>query len=117
MGQLQLVRVSKWILTVNLYYLSSLLISGTCFDLPPLMNGVITYNAGPADCRPLNTIATFTCDNGYTRTGEIFRVCQNDGTWNGSAPTCQGEFCYCSIVCVSIDVRKCTNELRGSTFW
>ncbi|XP_064386278.1 clotting factor C-like isoform X2 [Halichondria panicea] len=27
--------------------------------------------------------------NGYTITGEGFRVCQNDGTWSGTAPTCQ----------------------------
>ncbi len=40
------------------------------------------------------TVATFTCDNGYTLTGGSFRVCQNDGTWSGSAPTCQGEFHY-----------------------
>ncbi len=89
-GQLQLVSVSKWILT-NSHYLSSLLISGTCFDLPPLINGVIAYDAGFADSRPINTIATFTCDNGYTLTGGNFRQCLNDGTWSASAPTCQGK--------------------------
>ncbi len=73
------------------YYLSSL-ISGTCFDLPPLINGVIAYDAGLADSRPLNTIATFTCDNGYTVTGWNFRQCLNDGTWSASAPTCQGKW-------------------------
>ena len=64
-------------------------VSGTCFNLPPLMNGVITYTDGLVDSRPINTIATFTCDNGYTLTGGSFRACQNDGTWSGSAPTCQ----------------------------
>ncbi|XP_064386166.1 uncharacterized protein LOC135334779 [Halichondria panicea] len=59
-----------------------------CFDLPPLMNGVITYTDGLADSRPINTIATFTCGNGYTLTGGI-RACQNDRTWSGTAPTCQ----------------------------
>ena len=59
------------------------------------MNGVITYTDGLADSRPINTIALFTCDNGYTLTGGgSFRVCQNDGTWDGAAPTCQGEFHY-----------------------
>ncbi len=57
-------------------------------------NGGITYEAGPADSRPINTIATFTCDNGYALTGGRFRACQNDGTWSGSAPTCRGEFHY-----------------------
>ncbi|XP_064386214.1 sushi, von Willebrand factor type A, EGF and pentraxin domain-containing protein 1-like [Halichondria panicea] len=60
-----------------------------CFDLPPLMNGGITYTDGLADSRPINTIATFTCDNGYTLTGGSFRACQNDGTWSETAPTCQ----------------------------
>ncbi len=69
-------------------------ISGICSDLPPLMNGGITYTAGLADSRPVNTLATFTCDNGYTLTGGSFRACQNDGTWDGITPTCQGEFHY-----------------------
>ncbi len=69
-------------------------VAGTCFDFPPLMNGVIAYTGGLTDIRPINTFATFTCDNGYTLTGEGFRVCQNGGTWSGTAPTCQGEFHY-----------------------
>ena len=69
-------------------------ISGTCYDLPPLMNGGITYTNGLTDSRPINTIATFTCDNGYTLTGGGVRACQNDGTWSGTAQTCQGEFRY-----------------------
>ncbi len=66
-------------------------ISGACSDLPLLMNGDITYEAGVVDSRPINTIATFTCDNGYSLTGGSFRVCQNDGTWSGTVPTCQCE--------------------------
>ena len=66
-------------------------ISGPCSDLPPLMNGDITYSGGLADSRP---IAFFACDNGYTLTGGSFRACQNDGTWDGTTPTCQCEFHY-----------------------
>ncbi|XP_064386974.1 sushi, von Willebrand factor type A, EGF and pentraxin domain-containing protein 1-like [Halichondria panicea] len=61
----------------------------TCFDLQPLMNGAIAYDAGLTDNRPLNTTATSTCDNDYILIGVSFRVCQNDGTWSGSTPTCQ----------------------------
>ena len=75
-------------------------ISGTCFDLPRLMNGDIAYTAGLADSRPINTIATFTCDNGYTLTGGSVRVCQNDGTWDGITPTCQCEF-HCILTVAS----------------
>ncbi len=69
-------------------------ISGPCFDLPPLMNGGIIYNGGLADSRPINTVAFFTCDNGYTLTGGSFKACQNDSTWDRTTPTCQGEFSF-----------------------
>ena len=72
-------------------------ISGACFDLPPLMDGGIAYTGGLVDSRPINTIAIVTCDNGYTLTtggGGSFRACQNDGTWDGTTPTCQCEFHY-----------------------
>ena len=88
-GQLQLVKVSG-IKSVNCLFVECMFtISGPCSDLPPLMNGGITYEAGAVDSRPINSIATYTCDNGYTLTGGSFRQCQNDGTWSGSALTCQ----------------------------
>ena len=87
MGQVQFVSVSKSTSTV---FVECIIISGPCSDLPPLMNGGITYAGGLADNRPNNTIAMFTCDNGYTLIGggRSVRVCQN-GTWSGTAPTCQ----------------------------
>ena len=92
-GQLQIVKVSE----TDLYCLfveCVFTISGPCSDLPPLMNGDIAYTGGLADSRPINTIATYTCDNGYTLTGGSFRACPNDGTWSGTTPTCQCEFHY-----------------------
>ena len=76
-------------------------ISGTCFDFPPLMNGDITYTGGSIDSRPVDTVATYTCNNGYTlTTGGSFRQCQNNGTWSGSTPTCQCEFhCILTVRC------------------
>ncbi len=62
-----------------------------CSDLPPLPNGAISYNGGSTDNRPINTIATHSCNTGYTHTGDSVRLCQNDRTWSGSTPTCQGE--------------------------
>ncbi|XP_064386408.1 uncharacterized protein LOC135334957 isoform X2 [Halichondria panicea] len=60
-----------------------------CSDSPSLPNGVISYNGGSTDIRPINTIATHSCNTGYTLNGDSVRVCQNDRTWNGSPPTCQ----------------------------
>ncbi len=62
-----------------------------CSDLPSLHNGAISYNGGSTDIRPINTIATHSCNTGYTLNGDSVRVCQNDRTWSGSTPTCQGE--------------------------
>ena len=39
----------------------------------------------------LNGIATYTCLNGFKLIGAATRTCQTDGTWSGSAPTCQGK--------------------------
>lgn len=33
-------------------------------------------------------VATYSCDLGYTLTGEATRTCQAGGAWNGAAPTC-----------------------------
>ena len=31
---------------------------------------------------------TYTCDAGFELNGDAMRTCQSDGTWTGSAPTC-----------------------------
>ena len=70
-----------------------------------LINGNITYNAGSPDSRPIGTTATYTCNTGYTLTGgTTTRVCVTGGNWNGSTPTCQGEFC--SSYAVRIQIRN-----------
>ena len=81
MGQFQLVSVSG-IYVLFIEYSCVFTNSGICSDIPPLMNGVISYN---------DAIATHSCNTGYTLTGDSVRVCQNDRTWSGSTPTCQGE--------------------------
>ena len=40
---------------------------------------------------PIDTMATYTCNHGYTLSGDRTRTCRNDKTWNGSEPTCKGE--------------------------
>ncbi len=61
-----------------------------CSDLPSLEFGDIDYgDAGPMDNRPVDTVATYTCDTGYTLNGGTTRTCGSDGVWSGSAPTCQ----------------------------
>ena len=35
-------------------------------------------------------MATYTCYSGFTLVGNMERLCQNDGTWSGTDPTCEG---------------------------
>ncbi len=80
--------------------------TGNCRDLPSLANGMITYSAGSTNSRPFISHAVHSCNTGYTLTGGIFgvgtniRVCVSGGIWDGSAPTCQREFCNSCTVCV-----------------
>ena len=64
-----------------------------CSDLPSLTNGNIDYGgAGSPDSRPVDTVATYTCNPGYTLNGGTNRTCGSDGVWSGSALTCQREW-------------------------
>ena len=36
-------------------------------------------------------VATYSCDTGFNLVGMPQRVCQSDGTWSGSEPTCEGK--------------------------
>ena len=40
-----------------------------------------------------NGLATYSCAAGYFMSGSNTRSCQADGTWNGSAPTCEIATC------------------------
>ena len=64
---------------------------------PVLENGVINYD------RPRHnidhdaidgTIATFSCDDGYSLSGSSSSVCQADRTWDPQTPTCGNEINY-----------------------
>ena len=38
--------------------------------------------------RPSNSMATYSCSDGYSLQGNSERFCQIDGTWNGTDPVC-----------------------------
>ena len=52
-----------------------------------LTNGMISYSDPP---QGVGSVATHSCDSGYNLRGDNTRICQSDGTWSGSAPTCEG---------------------------
>ena len=38
-----------------------------------------------------NSIATYSCDNGYTLSEPFTRICLSDGVWSESEPSCQSK--------------------------
>ena len=93
-GRLQCVSVSLW----NGFFIECIDSHTevvTCSDLT-LTNGNIVYTKEPPNNRPIYTVATHTCDTGYTLTGgNSNRFCTDmgGGKWTGSARTCESEFC------------------------
>ena len=61
----------------------SLQIAVNCRDLNDPPNGqVVQSGFTPAQS------ATYMCNSGYQMVGNKFRVCQNNGQWNGTAISC-----------------------------
>ena len=57
-----------------------------CGDLPDPNNGAVTLD-GTGE----GSIATYTCDEGFSRDGPVDRTCGSDGMWSDAAPVCEGE--------------------------
>ena len=49
-------------------------------------NGRVSYST-PGDTI-VGTTATYTCDDGFNLNGKMDRVCQSNGLWSDSPPTC-----------------------------
>ncbi len=62
-----------------------------CLPLPDIDNGVITYFPDNVPNYDLRTVAIYTCNDNFdfSTPGSInIRVCEDDGKWTGSDPTC-----------------------------
>ncbi len=76
----------------------------TCSDLPSLTNGDIDYGgAGSTNSRPVNTVATYTCNPGFTLNGGSTRTCGSDGVWSGSTPSCQRKCMEWTLYCLFVE--------------
>jgi len=60
-----------------------------CASLPPPPSGSFVVSNGGR----YPSVATYSCDNGYTTSDPVRRRCKPDGTWSGSQPNCQGQLC------------------------
>ena len=50
-------------------------------------DGEVTYSD---DSRIEGTVATYDCNVGFEISGNTMRTCQENGSWDGSEPTCEG---------------------------
>ena len=62
-----------------------------CDVLDTIENGYIEYSDGTV----YQSVATYNCHIGHELTlpGNAMRTCESNGVWNGTAPTCNSEFC------------------------
>lgn len=58
-----------------------------CGVLVDPANGRVTLSMG----RSVTSEASYTCNEGFTLSGDTMRTCQPDGEWSGSEPTCSGK--------------------------
>ena len=63
-----------------------------CPDLSSPMNGSVLISGTGVGV--YQETATYACDTGFNLVGLVRRVCQSDGTWSGSDPTCQGKYTF-----------------------
>lgn len=59
-----------------------------CTALAPPTNGLIAFISNG---NIPGSQTTYACDEGFMLEGSNRRVCQVDGTWTGTAPTCEGK--------------------------
>ncbi len=70
---------------------SHYLTGSACPDLTDLQNRVISYSTvSDNSYRRVTTVATHSCEAGYTLNGDTTRTC-GSGMWSGSDPMCDGE--------------------------
>ena len=64
-----------------------------CGPLPPPDNGIVDV-----PITTVGSVATYSCDNGFLVSGNSQRICQMDGFWSGSAPTCSGTLITTKVI-------------------
>ena len=62
-----------------------------CPSLIVPSNGMISCLLGVDGVPSAADTCSYTCNTDYELTGSRNRICLNDGSWSGSAPTCRRE--------------------------
>ena len=62
-----------------------------CGDLMEPANGAVNLSEGSL----VGADATYTCDPSFRLIGTTSRTCQQNGSWSGEAPVCEGDYTTC----------------------
>ena len=75
-----------------------------CSSLGTRANGQITYSPDATSPHDFGTVATFTCNTGFSLRGDRMRTCGSGEVWSGSSPVCVGELLLfqCVQICSQI---------------
>ena len=72
----------------------------------------------------VGSIASYSCDNGFSLVGEKFRECQSNLQWSDSVPICTRKFtqlCTCTYLCVRntipFDIIICHTTFHSICQW
>lgn len=79
-----------------MHYYSITAVSCGLLDSPK--NGRVSFTG-----ITINSVAKYSCFQGYDVVGETTRTCQKNGQWSGHEPFCKG-MCY---MCIHVDNSEC----------
>ena len=74
-------------------YVFSLLTAVDCGNLTDPANGQVIHPGGTT----FGQTATYSCNTGFNLVGNSTRMCQADGMWTASTPTCERMLLLISI--------------------
>src|SRR5206468_2486412 len=84
-------------------------VAGACLpNLTAPTNGSVSPSSGST-----GTVATYTCNAGYSLSGAATRTCQSGGTWSGAAPTCVANACAPNLAAPSNGTVSQTSGVTG----
>ena len=63
----------------------SLALTVDCGNLNDPSNGQVTLTG-----TTVGSLATYQCNSGFSLVGNMERTCQDDGSWSGTDPICDG---------------------------
>jgi len=75
----------------------------SCPDLSPIANGTVSVSTNGS-----YTVATHSCDLGFTLAGRHTLTCADTGTWEGTQPSCG------KVICTVVFVLRIT--VAGAQF-